>query len=371
MVNADTDVFVIGGGPAGLAAAIAARRRGFRVTAADCAVPPIDKACGEGLMPDGLAALAELGVHVAAADGYPFRGIRFLESGLEIDATFPGGGALGIRRTTLHRRMIDAAEEAGVEMLWGVRIGGIAPDGVLAAGRTVRCRWIVGADGENSRVRRWAGLDASVRHERRFGFRRHFAIAPWTDRVEIHWGDGRQLYVTPVAAEEVGVAAMSEDPQLRFGEVIRRFPRIAERLKGKEATTAERGAVSSSRILESVYRGHVALIGDASGSVDAITGDGLSLAFRQAVALADALESGDLASYQVAHRRVARRPAFIEAVMLAMAGHSWFRCGAMRAMSSHPWILSRILALHVGAARRPSCQQTANENRRVNRGYIA
>ncbi|MGB8062426.1 MAG: FAD-binding protein, partial [Candidatus Sulfotelmatobacter sp.] len=48
-----TDVFVIGGGPAGLAAAIAARKCGLRVIVADAAQPPIDKACGEGLMPDG------------------------------------------------------------------------------------------------------------------------------------------------------------------------------------------------------------------------------------------------------------------------------------------------------------------------------
>jgi menaquinone-9 beta-reductase len=42
-----TDVFVIGGGPAGLAAAIAARAKGLRVTVADGGVPPIDKPCGE------------------------------------------------------------------------------------------------------------------------------------------------------------------------------------------------------------------------------------------------------------------------------------------------------------------------------------
>src|ERR1022692_2180287 len=57
-----TDLFVIGGGPAGLAAAIAARLKGLNVTLADGARPPIDKACGEGLMPDGLAALRSLGV---------------------------------------------------------------------------------------------------------------------------------------------------------------------------------------------------------------------------------------------------------------------------------------------------------------------
>ena len=56
------DVFVIGGGPAGLAAAIAARQRGFSVLVADGAEPPIEKACGEGLMPDAVKILDKLGV---------------------------------------------------------------------------------------------------------------------------------------------------------------------------------------------------------------------------------------------------------------------------------------------------------------------
>jgi|SRR5579872_284506 len=72
-----TDVFVIGGGPAGLAAAIAARRRGFEVVVADSAQPPIDKACGEGLMPDAVTALARLGVLATISHGFPFHGIRF------------------------------------------------------------------------------------------------------------------------------------------------------------------------------------------------------------------------------------------------------------------------------------------------------
>ncbi len=355
-MNPETDVFVIGGGPAGLAAAIAARRKGFRVGVADSGVPPLDKACGEGLMPDALAALAELGVHIPSTEGYPFQGIRFLDRGQDVGAALPSGNALGIRRTALHRRMIESAEEAGVEMHWGAPVRGITSGGVLIGDRTVRCHWIIGADGEHSRVRRWAGLDASVRHERRFGFRRHFAMAPWTDRVEIYWGDGCQIYVTPISAEEVGVAALSNDQQLRLDEVLRRFPPVAERLQGKQATTVERGAVTSSRKLESVYRGCVALVGDASGSVDAITGEGLGLAFRQASAVAEALECGDLASYQVKHRHIARRPSIMAALMLTMAGHSRLRRAAIGAMTSNPWILSRILALHVGAARRPSSQ---------------
>ena len=69
-----TDVFVIGGGPAGLAAAIAARQKGLRVIVADGAEPPIDKACGEGLMPDGLAALGHLGIQLPFEEAHPFAG---------------------------------------------------------------------------------------------------------------------------------------------------------------------------------------------------------------------------------------------------------------------------------------------------------
>src|SRR5271168_2759439 len=113
-----TDVFIVGGGPAGLAAAIALRKKGFRVTVADGARPPIDKACGEGLMPDTLAALADLGVFLDARDGFAFRGVRFLEGTCAIDASFPGGGGLGVRRPILHKKMIERAAAVGVAFLW-------------------------------------------------------------------------------------------------------------------------------------------------------------------------------------------------------------------------------------------------------------
>ena len=92
-----TDVFVIGGGPAGLAAAIAARQQGFRVVVADGAKPPIDKACGEALMPDAITALERLGVAVPAAEACPIRGVRFLSSGLSAEADFPSGNPEPLR----------------------------------------------------------------------------------------------------------------------------------------------------------------------------------------------------------------------------------------------------------------------------------
>src|SRR5271167_509906 len=93
-----SDVFIVGGGPAGLAAAIALRARGFGVTVADPALPPIDKTCGEGLMPGALAALGRLGVSLPSQHCFPFRGIRFVRGSTSVDASFPNGTGVGIRR---------------------------------------------------------------------------------------------------------------------------------------------------------------------------------------------------------------------------------------------------------------------------------
>jgi 2-polyprenyl-6-methoxyphenol hydroxylase-like FAD-dependent oxidoreductase len=153
------DVFVAGGGPAGLATAIAARRRGLSVVVADGTVPPIDKPCGESLMPDGVEALRQLGVAIPEGEAYPFRGIRFVSEGTKAEAAFPRGTAYGIRRTHLHRILLHHAAECGVRMLWQAAVTGLHPEGALVAGELVRARWVVGADGTSSRVRGWAKLD--------------------------------------------------------------------------------------------------------------------------------------------------------------------------------------------------------------------
>ena len=333
------DVLVAGGGPAGLAAAIAARLRGFDVLVADPSPPPIDKACGEGLMPDSLAAARALGLDLAGA-GYPFRGIRFVSaaSGKSVAAEFPHGIGTGVRRTVLHDLMRERAETLGVRMAWGARVD--TPDAYGA-------RWIVGADGGKSAVRRWAGLDSSHRNTRRFGFRRHYRIAPWSEHMEIHWGPDSQIYVTPVTEREVCVVLIARDRYARLDDALPRFPEMARRLAGA-AFGSERGSVTGTRRLKAVTRGNVALVGDASGSVDAITGEGLCLLFQQAVALGDALEAGDLASYEAAHRRIGRRPAFMADLMLLMDGRRRLREPALSVLSAHPGLFARLLALHVG-----------------------
>jgi flavin-dependent dehydrogenase len=335
----DTDVLVIGGGPAGLAAAIAARRKGMNVIVVDGSRPPIDKACGEGLMPDSRRAAARLGIEIPDSLGFEFRGIRFHGAGRSVEANFPRGKGIGIRRTTLHHAMVDAAVRAGVELRWNSPVARL---------EDVKARWIVGADGGASRVRSWAKLDQFVRNTRRFAHRLHFGIAPWTDYMEIYWESGCQIYITPVGSHEVCVALMSRSPALRVHEALERFfPALQERLAGASATSRERGSVTATMRLRSVTRGNVALVGDASGSVDAITGEGICLSFKQAERLAEALESGDLARYDREHPKLALRPYLMSKTMLVLDRGSAIRSLAMGAMAWQPGIFETLLEVHV------------------------
>ena len=341
-------VLVIGGGPAGLAAAIAARMKGFDVTVADGAKPPIDKACGEGLMPGTMAALRQLGVAIRPHDGLVFRGVRFVDAATSVEANFSGASGFGVRRTVLHQRMIDRAQKCGVRLLWNTPVTGLRTDGVVLGNAIFKAKWIIGADGIHSRVRRWIGLDRSARRETRFAQRQHFRVKAWTDCMEVHWGQRAQVYVTPLGNDETCVALISRDPRMRLQNAWKEFPKLASCLRYAERSAAERGAVTVTRSLNQVYRGNIALIGDASGSVDAITGEGLCLSFHQAIALADALSSGNLQSYQRGHRHLAKRPDTMSRLLLLLDRYPSLRARTLRCLARKPELFARLLAVHLG-----------------------
>jgi flavin-dependent dehydrogenase len=344
----DTDVCVAGGGPAGLAAAIACAQRGLSVTVVDAARPPLDKACGEGLVPNALTALADLGVAVESAETAPFAGIRFIGSDKRVEACFTRGMGYGIRRTVLHDLLRARAEEVGVQMDWGTRLTGLEGDVLALDARRIRARWIVGADGLQSRIRHWAGLDHGRVLSRRIGLRRHYGVAPWTRFVEVYWGDHAQAYVTPVGPEQVCIViSLAAKRPASFQDALRELPELYDRLAGAPCTSAARGAVTLGRRLKRRTRGRVALVGDASGSVDSITGEGLSIGFHQATPLAEAMVANDLSQYEQASREISRVPLFMSQTMLLLDRSARLRRHTLGAFARSPQLFARMLRVHV------------------------
>jgi len=296
--------------------------------------------------------LERLGITLNSQDGGEFRGIHFANrnSGRRdcVSARFANGIGLGVRRVHLHQLMIDRAESLGVRMAWNTHVELRAQEKVFVAGNPCEFRYLVGADGQASGVRRWAGLESGTLVSRRFGFRRHFRVEPWSENVEVHWGARGQAYVTPVGLNELCIATIATDPKVRMEEVLTSIPFLKEKLSGLDSSSTHRGAVTTTRRLKKVARGRIALIGDASGSADAITGEGLAMVFRQSQLLADAIEGDDLDFYAEGHPAILKMPMTMAKVMLTMDRWPLFRDRAIRALASEPALFSRLLGVHMG-----------------------
>jgi flavin-dependent dehydrogenase len=350
MPDSAIDVVIVGGGPAGLATAIHARHAGLEVAVVEAEHPPIDVACGEGLMPRGCAELSALGLEPAQMPGLPLVGIRWLDGDRVAAGRFKEGPGRGIRRSRLQGALAERAEALDARLLWGTRCVGLRRDGIETDRGPVRARWVVGADGRRSKVRHWGGLDRTPPPHPRFGIRRHFRIEPWSDHVEVYWGEGGEAYVTPVADDVVGVAILSGEPG-RFEERLARLPRLAERLKGRPAASRLRGAGPFGERARGVARADLALVGDAATCLDPITGEGISLALGQARALVNAMRAGDLRRYAAAQRRQERLPRLLTAAVLLLGRRPGLRRRIVGILAERPSLFDQLLSAADGDAR--------------------
>ena len=301
----DTDLIVVGGGPVGLGTAIEAALAGMTVTVFERRAATVDKACGAGLMPPARAALARLGVEPA---GRPFHGIRYLTPSARAEARFRAGPGVGVRRTVLSAALSARAAEVGVARVEGVAGPPVQGDGwVQVSG--IRGRWLVAADGLHSPIRRSSGLDRPAPGPPRYGQRRHYRVAAWSDLVEVHWSATCEAYVTPVGDDLVGVAVLAgrTGPRARDDDWLAGFPLLARRLAGAQPVGGVLGAGPLRQRSTRRVAGRVLLAGDAAGYVDALTGEGIAVGLLGARELVRCLVENRPQDYEAAWRRASRQ----------------------------------------------------------------
>ncbi|MDX6325929.1 MAG: hypothetical protein QOK15_2283 [Nocardioidaceae bacterium] len=338
-----TDLLVVGGGPVGLATALHGVRRGLSVTVWEPRSGVIDKACGEGLMPGGLAALAELGVD---PEGESLTGISYLSGSRSVEAAFRSGPGRGVRRTTLHQALRDAVLDSGVQIVprkltsLSQTSGGVRVDDEPAVGH------VVAADGLHSPTRRLLGLGRPS-PLRRYGQRVHVRTAPWTSFVEVHWSGHTEAYVTPVDSDLVGVAVLTSR-RAPFHTHLRAFPSLVGRLAGRPLTAVHGAGPLWQRTSRRVL-GRVLLVGDAAGYVDALTGEGISLGLAQAAAAVEAVDAGDASAYEREWAAITRSYRVLTTGLLAAASVPVLRQAVVPAAAALPGVFSSIVNTLAGS----------------------
>lgn len=390
------DIFIAGGGPAGLAAAISLATAGLHVVVCEPKAYPIDKACGEGIMPTGVKELCKLGVdkYLSPDDYAPFRGIKYhtLKGASSASGLFSEGPGWGIERvrlsTAFRKRISDFSNVTLVQSKFGSyrkSTGSLLVE-TRSAG-TFNTRLLIGTDGLHSGVRRAAGLEGAASSLRRWGIRRHYRIKPWSDFVEVYWGDGAEAYITPCGPELIEVAFLWNKvvfPQRRggtalFEDMAAHFPAVFEKLLQAAPTDTIRSAGPlHQRVLSPVADG-VLLAGDAAGYLDAITGEGISLALMQTAAIGNTVvpllksstgvpTAHDLHPYLRQYKRDIRLYYSLTHLALFFSRHPAAAEKTIQTLSEYPDVFQTLLTMNMG--RWPQIARLVEAGIRLSEGVL-
>ena len=334
------DLLIVGAGPVGLVTAIHAAQAGLDVAVIDPRVGTIDKACGEGLMPQALEHLRGIQVDPPGID---FVGIRYISGSKSVDAKFTKNLGRGVRRTTLHDQLRNRASQLNIEILDGhVREIIQGNSHVEAAG--IQSRYLIGADGLHSTVRSQLNLYVPPKRNtpQRYGLRQHFAIAPWSNFVEVCWLPNAELYVTPVDNQTVGIAILGIET-MDFWKIIAQFPELEARLTSAEPVSKLRGAGPLRQTARARTLGRTLLVGDAAGYVDALTGEGMRLGFEEGKAAVESVLANDPHKYESDWRNITRSYRILAGGLLWASTNRLVRPMIVPAAKTLPSVFSRIV----------------------------
>ena len=373
------DVVVVGGGPAGTAAAILLGRRGFSVRLFEARRLPLDKPCGEGIMPAGAAVLDRLGLR-AAVGGRDVDGLRYHGFGRTVEASFARAGVspgLAQRRRVLDAVLWRAASETPGVLLEDrspvddVIASGGRIVGVRVRGREQRCRLLIGADGAASRVRQLLDLEGPTLRRARAGVRAHYPLAASARgepgaMIDVYLGDGRELYTTPLPGQELLVAVLGSPLAMRggsagFDALVRDEPHLSARLAAIPSGEPWRGRAGLAHMARGGWRPGAVLLGDAAFTLDPLTANGISQALVSAEMLAGQgpeLLSRDgviadraLAAFDRGRWRDARARVHLTKILVALVRRRLLARGTLAMMQKAPRLLHALVAIAAGGSR--------------------
>ncbi|HEV7866014.1 MAG TPA: geranylgeranyl reductase family protein [Acidimicrobiia bacterium] len=301
------DLFVVGGGPAGAAAAIRGAAAGLSVVLCDKASFPRDKTCGDGLTASALRLLERLGLDPAAVAGWePVHGVAVRSpSGRVVDLPLPPDGlfAAVAPRAALDTALLEVVAHRGVDIrqhsaLEGLRDAGTGVDATLSGGEVVRAGHVVAADGMYSTVRRLTGAP-SVHLGEWHAFRQYFTGVSDRRLWVIFEPDLLPGYawVFPVAGGRANVGfGLPRRPGVSVRPMAAQWRELLDRpaLRALLGAAEPEGHHRAWPIPADLGRaplssGRVLFVGDAAGATDPMTGEGIGQALLTGVLAAEAI----------------------------------------------------------------------------------
>jgi flavin-dependent dehydrogenase len=220
-------------------------------------------------------------------------------------------------------------------------VGEVSQDATSVRCGGFRARYLAAADGLHSPIRTALGLALPANGPRRWGIRRHIQIAPWSDNVEVHWSRDAEAYVTPVTDDCVGIAILTSRRGC-FGQHLESFPALTDRVNG-HAHGSDLAAGPLRQKVRGRAAGRVLLVGDAAGYLDALTGEGLGIAFGSAGLLVGCIGADRPADYDRQWRRMSRRYRMLTAAALHASAHPAVRSRVVPAATRLPAVFTALV----------------------------